>query len=144
MREVQDQGKYIGLPSYIGRSKKEVFGYLLTKVDEHIKRWKGKLLSQARMSSDKERGIHWKSWSYQCEEKFEGGLGFKDLGCMNLALLAKQGWRVTTKQASLLAKLLKRRYYRRSTFLHAKLRSNPSFGWRSLLEGWRILCAGVR
>ncbi|GAA0159884.1 hypothetical protein LIER_16564 [Lithospermum erythrorhizon] len=33
MREVRDQGKYLGLPSYIGRSKKTVFNYLVTKVE---------------------------------------------------------------------------------------------------------------
>ncbi|GAA0174440.1 hypothetical protein LIER_27830 [Lithospermum erythrorhizon] len=46
MREVQDQGKYLGLPSYIGRTKKEVFKYLVAKVEDRIKGWKGKLLSQ--------------------------------------------------------------------------------------------------
>ncbi|GAA0172200.1 hypothetical protein LIER_26068 [Lithospermum erythrorhizon] len=46
---------------------------------------------------------------------------------MNLAILAKQGWRVATGEASLLVKLLKGRYFRRSSFLHAKLGSNPSY-----------------
>ncbi|GAA0166413.1 hypothetical protein LIER_21569 [Lithospermum erythrorhizon] len=50
--------------------------------------------------SDKERGIHWKSWSSLCEEKFKGDLGFKDLKCMNLALLAKQGCTITKREAS--------------------------------------------
>ncbi|GAA0144627.1 hypothetical protein LIER_05023 [Lithospermum erythrorhizon] len=47
IREVQDQGKYLGLPSYIGRTKKAVFAYMVSKVEEKIKGWKGKLLSQA-------------------------------------------------------------------------------------------------
>ncbi|GAA0141176.1 hypothetical protein LIER_02380 [Lithospermum erythrorhizon] len=46
MREVADQGKYLGLPSHIGRSKREVFRYMAEKVDEKIWGWKGKFLSQ--------------------------------------------------------------------------------------------------
>ncbi|GAA0184226.1 hypothetical protein LIER_31514 [Lithospermum erythrorhizon] len=47
MREVCDQRKYLGLPSYIGRSKKAVFNYLVAEVEGSIRGWKGKLLSQA-------------------------------------------------------------------------------------------------
>ncbi|GAA0169381.1 hypothetical protein LIER_23884 [Lithospermum erythrorhizon] len=47
MREVKDQGKYLGLPSQIGRTKQELFGYINKRVDERVKGWKGKLLSQA-------------------------------------------------------------------------------------------------
>ncbi|GAA0144626.1 hypothetical protein LIER_05022 [Lithospermum erythrorhizon] len=63
---------------------------------------------------------------------------------MNFALLGKQGWRVVTKKASLLSKLLKGRYFRRSSFMHAKLGTNPSFGWRSLFEGRKVLTMGIR
>ncbi|GAA0176202.1 hypothetical protein LIER_29239 [Lithospermum erythrorhizon] len=63
---------------------------------------------------------------------------------MNLTLLAKKGWRVATNQASLLSKLLKGRYFKLSSFLHAKVETNPSFGWRSLLEGRKILSKGMR
>ncbi|GAA0158174.1 hypothetical protein LIER_15269 [Lithospermum erythrorhizon] len=63
---------------------------------------------------------------------------------MNLAMLAKQGWRVATQEASLLFKLLKGKYFRRSSFSHAKLGANPSYGWRSLLEGRKVLEKGAR
>ncbi|GAA0167533.1 hypothetical protein LIER_22446 [Lithospermum erythrorhizon] len=63
---------------------------------------------------------------------------------MNLALLAKQGWRIMTQQASLLYKVPKGRYFKRSSFLNAKVGSNPSFGWRSILEGRKLLLKGIR
>ncbi|GAA0156810.1 hypothetical protein LIER_38348 [Lithospermum erythrorhizon] len=46
-KEVLDQGKYLGLPSHIGRSKREVFCYIQGRVNECIKGWSGKYLSQA-------------------------------------------------------------------------------------------------
>ncbi|GAA0183408.1 hypothetical protein LIER_30823 [Lithospermum erythrorhizon] len=47
MQEVRDQGKYLGLPSQIERSKREVFSYITQRVEERTKGWKGRLLSQA-------------------------------------------------------------------------------------------------
>ncbi|GAA0185918.1 hypothetical protein LIER_33206 [Lithospermum erythrorhizon] len=35
-------------------------------------------------------------------------------------------------------------YFRRSSFMHAKLGTNPSFKWRSLLEGRKVLTMGIR
>ncbi|GAA0147477.1 hypothetical protein LIER_07165 [Lithospermum erythrorhizon] len=47
MREVQDQGKYLGLPSQIGCTKRDVFRYIQAKVEDKVRGWKKKLLSQA-------------------------------------------------------------------------------------------------
>ena len=37
--------KYLGLPSFIGRSKKQVFSTLKERVGKKLAGWKGKLLS---------------------------------------------------------------------------------------------------
>lgn len=36
-----------------------------------------------------ERKIYWKSWDLLSQPKKEGGMGFRDIRCFNLAMLAK-------------------------------------------------------
>ncbi|OMO67876.1 reverse transcriptase [Corchorus capsularis] len=90
------------------------------------------------------RSIHWKNWSSLCISKLDGGLGFRDFEAFNLALLAKQCWRLMHNQQSLCFRLLKAKYINNSNFLQANLRTNPSFVWRSLLAGRKILVEGSR
>lgn len=66
----------------------------------------------------------------------EGGLGFRDLESFNMALLAKQGWRLLKSPESLAATIFKEKYYRHSSFLDAKLSSLPYLMWRSI---WLVM-----
>ncbi|XP_062005870.1 uncharacterized protein LOC133723052 [Rosa rugosa] len=71
-------------------------------------------------------------------------MGFKNIYAYNLAMLAKQGWRIVTNPNSLIAKLYKARYFPYGTFWNAELGDSPSFSWRSILNGRPILKAGVQ
>ncbi|XP_060965141.1 uncharacterized protein LOC133034132 [Cannabis sativa] len=87
--------------------------------------------------------IHWKSWRTLCSSKFFGGLGFRSLVSHNQAMLAKQAWRVFSNPTSLLATVLKAKYFRHNDFLQAKLGHSPSYTWSSLLWGRDLLKHGL-
>ena len=55
--------------------------------------------------------IHWRKWETLCCSKMMGGLGFKEMKSFNLALLAKQWWRIIHNEKSLNFRVLKGKYF---------------------------------
>ncbi|KAG7569023.1 Reverse transcriptase domain [Arabidopsis thaliana x Arabidopsis arenosa] len=90
------------------------------------------------------RGIHWIAWDQICTQLSEGGLGFRSLEDFNLALLAKQLWRLLRFPDSLLSRVLKGRYFRYSSPLEITVSNRPSYGWRSMLAAKDVLRYGIR
>ncbi|XP_019161023.1 PREDICTED: uncharacterized protein LOC109157626 [Ipomoea nil] len=120
-------GRYLGLPSLVGRNKKEILGFLKEKILNRVRSWNTRFLSRAgrefllknvlqalpcyammvfmlpaslcreievilnrywwTRSVKNVAGLRWKSWGALSVPKAKGGLGFKDLRNMNLALL---------------------------------------------------------
>jgi hypothetical protein len=76
--------------------------------------------------------IHWMNWSKMSWSKTQGGMGFRDFVCFNKALLAKQVWRLWKYPESLIAKIVKAKYYPECTVLEAPLGKKPSYAWRSI------------
>ena len=89
-----------------------------------------------------ERKINWKSWDMLTKSKKEGGLGFRDLWHFNLAMLAKQGWRLLQKDGSLIYRCFKAKYFPMDNFLEASDIPNSSFVWKSLMEAQPIMRKG--
>ena len=71
-------------------------------------------------------------------------MGFRDLHAFNLAMLAKQAWRLIHHTHSLFYKVYKGRYFSRYSFMMAELGNNSSFVWRSLLAIRDIIKEGSR
>jgi len=180
-KAVETHDRYLGLPTFIGRSKKIVFQNVRDRIWKKLKGWKEKYLSRAgkevllkavihaipmyamqcfempatlceemeRMCknfwwghSNEKPTLSMISWDSICKPKKEGGLGFRKFKCFNLALLAKQGWRLLHQPDSLAAQVLKVRYFPRGSFWEAKLGHQPSFTWRSILKGRAVLKEG--
>ncbi|CAM8900015.1 unnamed protein product [Rhodiola kirilowii] len=91
----------------------------------------------------KNRGIHWLRAAKLYEEKQFGGLGFKNIELMNLALLAKQGWRIMTTPELLVSKIFKAKYFPSSDIFNASGGTRPSYAWRGILESLEILKYGA-
>ena len=149
-KAVEGHDKYLGLPTYIGSSKKRIFQSIQDRVWKKLKGWKGQLLSQAgrevllkavaqaiptyamqcfripksiiegieRMCRNffwgqkgEEKKMAWVAWDKLYLSKKEGGLGVRNFDVFNRALLAKQAWRVLTMSESLIARVLKGKYF---------------------------------
>jgi hypothetical protein len=85
----------------------------------------------------------WVSWKDMTRPKGMGGLGFRDIELFNLALLARQGWRLLQNPTSLSARILKARYFKEAELLDSQLGSNPSQVWRGIHEGIGLLKQGL-
>jgi len=96
-----------------------------------------------RNNQDKENSIHWISWERLTQPKKEGGLGFRDLHSFNMAMLAKQGWRLIQTPESLCARILKAKYFPNTSVLQAKVKDGCSYTWRSIMQRVEVLKEGV-
>ncbi|CAA7030525.1 unnamed protein product [Microthlaspi erraticum] len=86
-----------------------------------------------------QRRQHLLSWDRVCVPKSEGGLGIRRAQEMNIALIAKLGWRLLNDAASLWARVLRSKYKVKDVKDAAwfKKGGNYSSTWRGVLRGMR-------
>jgi hypothetical protein len=94
-------------------------------------------------NQDEDNKIHWISWEKLIKPKEEGGLGFRDIHTFNMAMLAKQGWRLIHNPDSLCAQVLRDKYFPQGDILKASQKPNMSYTWRSISKGIDVLKAGI-
>ncbi|XP_059451003.1 uncharacterized protein LOC132181787 [Corylus avellana] len=90
-----------------------------------------------------ESRIHWMSWGRLGLNKVKGGMGFREFGCFNKALLAKQVWRLWKSPDSLVARILKAKYFPRCEVLDASVGTKPSYAWRSIISSKNLIHEGL-
>ena len=74
----------------------------------------------------------------------EGSIGFRMIHEFNLALLAKQLWRLVEFPDSLVARVLRGRYYHLSSPLWMGTADTPSYVWTSITAARKLLLLGIR
>ena len=92
---------------------------------------------------DNDKKIHWLGKDKIMKPKSQGGLAFRDLHSFNIAMLARQGWRLIQNPDSLCSRLLKAKYFPNCNVLDAQSRKQMSYSWRSILKGIQLLRKGV-
>ena len=95
-------------------------------------------------SNPTKRRIRWAKWENVCLSREEGGIGFCMIHEFNLTLFAKQLWRLVQYHFSLVARVLRRRYYRLSSPLRVNSASSPSYVWTSIFAVRKLLLLGIR
>lgn len=93
--------------------------------------------------SNDRKGLHLYEWGKMCVLKNEGGLGFQSFAKFNIALLEKQGWRLFNNPNSLLAQVLKVKYYLSTKFLNSNLKVGASYSWKSIWASKKVLVDGL-
>ena len=84
---------------------------------------------------DKENKMHWLPCELLCCRKENGGLGYRDLHLFNLAMLARQGWRLLLNPDSLCAQVLRAKYFPDGDLLSVVEKPGISYSWRSIVRG---------
>jgi hypothetical protein len=70
-----------------------------------------------------------------CVPKKKVGMGFRDLHYFNLAMLAKQCWRLLCELESLCAQVLQAKYFPSEDLLNGELKKGSSYTWQSIWAG---------
>ncbi|KAL9665566.1 hypothetical protein QQ045_020987 [Rhodiola kirilowii] len=110
--------------------------------EDTIKKMHSSIIRYWWSFSCSKKPIHWVKAQILCQDKDMGGLGFKNLKCINLAFLAKQAWRIYTHPDLLISKNFKAKYCHNSDILTCSVGYKPSFCWRSIIKGFEIIRAG--
>ena len=93
---------------------------------------------------EEEAKMAWVGWKKMCKSKAQGGMGFRNLQAFNLAMLAKQAWRLLTNPSTLVARIYRAKYYPSCDIMGAKLGSSPSYAWRSIYNSLEVISRGTR
>ncbi|XP_074370415.1 uncharacterized protein LOC141711691 [Apium graveolens] len=127
VQESEFPGNYLGLPMYVGRRKNNAFRFLTERVSQKLQNWSNKKMSKGGK-------LVLLKTAAQAIPNF----------WMNLFLIPTEGWRSMNGDNPFVTRLMKAKYYPNTSFIDAKLGSNPSYMWRSILQAQEVIQQGCR
>ncbi|KAL0412200.1 UNVERIFIED_CONTAM: putative mitochondrial protein, partial [Sesamum latifolium] len=139
MRLEERHNKYLGLPTTVGRSKREVFQHVKERVWAKLQDWQAKNLSQAGKVTLIKSVIQSIPTFVMSFFRLPTNI------CGKIeTLLAKQFWRIATNPDCLLSKVLKSKYFPETDVFEAQVRPLSSATWRGILETRPVVVGGSR
>ncbi|XP_058756592.1 uncharacterized protein LOC131629811 [Vicia villosa] len=105
--------KFLGVKVGGNPRKLAMWKDLILLLKRRLVAWKGNLGYQSKFlwnGRDVKRPIHWVNWDTVCKLREEGGLGVKNVGVMNVALLSKWKWRILVEEEAVWRGILVSRY----------------------------------
>ncbi|XP_074313572.1 uncharacterized protein LOC141648754 [Silene latifolia] len=90
--------------------------------------------------------LHWCSRNFLSLPKSSGGLGIRNVECLNKALLAKHGWRLVSGDDSYFSRIFRRKIFGTNTFvdgLRPKYGSGCSWGVKSIRYGLELILDNI-
>uniref|UniRef100_A0A803PAD0 Reverse transcriptase domain-containing protein n=1 Tax=Cannabis sativa TaxID=3483 RepID=A0A803PAD0_CANSA len=143
---------YLGNPFFFSASKRRDYQFLKENFLNRLEGWKARHLAQAGRilarfwwlgNSDKSRYCALKSWNDLCQPKKCGGLGFRRMADVNVALLAKLFWLVLKGDDKMWVRILRDKYCSLLTPWNVEKKEMDSRGWKSILEARQICIKGA-
>jgi hypothetical protein len=92
------------------------------------------MISQYWWSHQDRDKMHWLPWDLMKKPKYARGMGFRDLYAFNIAMLAKQGWRIVHNLESLSGQILRAKYFPDGSIFQARAHASISYTWHSIPE----------
>ncbi|XP_074304710.1 uncharacterized protein LOC141639512 [Silene latifolia] len=88
------------------------------------------------------KSIHWCSKKFTSLPKKEGGLGIRNVECLNQALLSKHAWRIVSKENSLFTLTFREKIFGDSCWtsdIRPQRTNHTSWGVKSVLRGLQLI-----
>ncbi|XP_026377772.1 uncharacterized protein LOC113272081 [Papaver somniferum] len=86
------------------------------------------------------RGLNPIGWNKVCKPKELGGMAFRYLEKLNLALLTKLAWRLLNEKNALYTQIMENKYFKKNNILHQKIEAkNGSCIWNRITNGLAII-----
>jgi len=89
---------------------------------------------QGVQKDQNKKPIHYRSWDACCKPKKEGGLGIRKLELVNKGMLINTAWRFINEPETMVAKIIKAKYFPNASLWTASAHIPKSTFWSSILS----------